>query len=59
MTPEQWSDVRANTDAIRAERDALRVLLNAARMALPEDSPLHPAICEALGLVSNPQRKAA
>jgi len=52
MTPEQWSDVRSNTDAVRAERDLLRVLLNDARLALPVDSPLHPAIRKALGLIS-------
>lgn len=52
MTPEQWEIARRSHDAACAERDRLRALLNRARLELAADSPLHPEIRQALGLVA-------
>lgn len=55
MTPEQWEIVRRNHDETCADRARLRDLLNRARLELAPDSPLHPEIRQALGLVAMDQ----
>lgn len=59
MTEDQWKIVRENTEALRAERDHLRWLVNAARLAMPQDHSLQPALRKALGLAPQPQQDQA
>lgn len=59
MTKDEWKIVHENVEAIRAERDVLRELLDAARLELPDDHPLQPHIRQALGLAHPQQDQAA
>lgn len=50
LTKDEWEIIRKSADAAQAERDELRVLLNRARLFVPDAEPLQSEIRQALAL---------